>query len=88
MATEVKDGYLLKRMDPTWVITGDEVHPGVHSGKPWGVERLSVAEQHYKALIAGVDQFGGNNEKGPVIEVYNMYVRNFGEDVARKRFEA
>ena len=71
-----------------WVITGDEVYPGVHSGKPWGVERLSVAEQHYKALIAGVDQFGGNNEKGPVIEVYNMYVRNFGEDVARKRFEA
>ena len=52
------------------------------------MERLSVAERHYKALIAGVDQFGGNNEKGPVIEVYNMYVRNFGEDVARKRFEA
>lgn len=75
-------------MDPTWVITGDEVHPGVYFGKPWGVERLSVAERHYKALIAGVDQFGGNNEKGPVIEVYNMYVRNFGEDVARKRFEA
>ncbi len=75
-------------MDPTWVITGDKVHPGVHSGKPWGVERLSVAEQHYKAFIAGVDQFGGNNEKGPVIEVYDMYVRNFGEDVARKRFEA
>ena len=75
-------------MDPTWVITGDEVHPGVYFGKPWGVERLSVAERHYKALIAGVNQFGGNNEKGPVIEAYNMYVRNFGEDVARKRFEA
>lgn len=57
-------------MDPTWVITGDEVHPGVHSGKPWGVERLSVAERHYKALIAGADQFGGNNEKGSVIEAY------------------
>ena len=52
------------------------------------MERLSVAERHYKALIGGVDQFGGNNEKGPVIEAYNMYVRNFGEDVARKRFEA
>ena len=75
-------------MDPTWVITGDEVHPGVYFGKPWGVERLSVAERHYKALITGVNQFGGNNEKGPVIEAYNMYVRNFGEDVARKRFEA
>lgn len=41
-----------------------------------------------RLLLTGVDQFGGNNEKGPVIEAYNMYVRNFGEDVARKRFEA
>lgn len=70
-----------------WIITGDEVHPGIHSGKPWGVERMSVAERHYKAILAGVDQFGGNNEKGPVIEAYEMYVRDFGEKAARERFE-
>lgn len=70
-----------------WIITGDEEHPGIHSGKPWGVERMTVAERHYKALLAGVDQFGGNNEKEPVLEAYAMYVRDFGEEQARQRFE-
>lgn len=70
-----------------WMITHDEVHPGVHSGKPWGVERLSEAERHYKAILAGVDQFGGNNVKGPVIEAYHMCVESHGEAWARARFE-
>lgn len=70
-----------------WMITHDEVHPGVHSGKPWGVERLSEAERHYKAILAGVDQFGGNNVKGPVIEAYRMCVESHGEAWARARFE-
>lgn len=70
-----------------WLITHDEEHPGIHSGKPWGVERMSVAERHYKALMAGVDQFGGNNEKGPVIEAYRMGVAEHGEEWMRARFE-
>lgn len=70
-----------------WIITGDEKHPGIHSGKPWGVETMSVAERHYKALMAGVDQFGGNNEKGPVIEAYEMGVKEHGEEWMRARFE-
>jgi beta-glucosidase len=70
-----------------WLITHDEVHPGVHSGKPWGVEKMSEGERHYKALLAGVDQFGGNNVKAPVIEAYEMGVRELGEEVMRKRFE-
>jgi len=38
------------------------------AGKCWGVETLTEAERHLKALEAGVDQFGGNNDAGPVLE--------------------
>ncbi len=49
-----------------WLITGDEgKSPGDFMGKPWGgVEDKTVAERHYIALMAGMDQFGGNNEMG------------------------
>ena len=57
------------------------------TGKPWGVDKLSIAERHYKILMAGVDQFGGNNEKGPVIEAYNMGIKEHGEMFMRARFE-
>ena len=70
-----------------WGITADEIHPGIHSGKPWGVEKLTVAERHYKALMAGVDQFGGNNDKQPVIMAYKMWKDEFGTKSARERFE-
>lgn len=70
-----------------WLITHDEVHPDVHSGKPWGVEKMTEAERHYKALMAGVDQFGGNNQKTPVIEAYQMGVKEHGEKWMRQRFE-
>ena len=71
-----------------WGITADNTAMDyMGGGKPWGVEKLSVAERHYKVLQAGVDQFGGNNEKGSVIEAYNMWVRDFGEQSARQRFE-
>ncbi len=56
-------------------------------GKPWGVEPLTEAERHYKILLAGVDQFGGNNEIGPVLEAYQMWSKEFGEESARERFE-
>ena len=71
-----------------WLVTGDETAVDVFlTGKSWGVESLTVAERHYKILMAGVDQFGGNNEAGPVIEAYNMGVKDLGEDSMRKRFE-
>ena len=70
-----------------WTITGDYKDVHIHGGKPWGVETLSVAERHYEILKAGVDQFGGNNEKGPVLEAYRMWCEEFGEDSARERFE-
>ncbi|MDO1446579.1 glycoside hydrolase family 3 N-terminal domain-containing protein [Rhodocytophaga aerolata] len=71
-----------------WLVTGDETAVDVFlTGKSWGVEKLSVAERHYKALMAGVDQFGGNNEMPPVLEAYQMGVKEHGEASMRKRFE-
>jgi beta-glucosidase len=68
-----------------WLVTADEKHPGIHSGKPWGVEGLTVAQRHYKALMAGVDQFGGNNDIVPVLEAYRMGVKEHGEEWMIKR---
>ena len=71
-----------------WLITADEGKtPDVFAGKSWGVEKLSIAERHYKVLMAGVDQFGGNNDAKPVIEAYQMGVKEYGEPFMRQRFE-
>lgn len=56
-------------------------------GKPWGVENLTVEERHYKLLLAGVDQFGGNNEAAPIIAAYQMGVEEHGEEFMRNRME-
>ena len=56
-------------------------------GKPWGVEKLSIAERHYKVLMAGVDQFGGNNDVKPILEAYKMGVKEQGEAKMRARME-
>jgi beta-glucosidase len=71
-----------------WLVTADEGKtPDMFVGKSWGVEKLSVAERHYKVLMAGVDQFGGNNVAGPVLEAYQMGVKEHGEPWMRQRFE-
>ena len=71
-----------------WGITKDmKVLHSPIGGKPWGVEQLSEAERHYKILQAGVDQFGGNNEIGPVLKAYQMWCKEQGEESARQRFE-
>lgn len=71
-----------------WLVTGDEGKtPNLFAGKPWGVENLSIVERHYKAIVAGVDQFGGNNDKKPVLEAYQMGIKEFGEPFMRARFE-
>jgi len=70
-----------------WGITNDETAVDEFSGRPFGVEGLSVAERHYRVIMAGVDQFGGNNEAGPVIEAYRMGVSEHGEEAMRARFE-
>ncbi|AKD56154.1 glycoside hydrolase family 3 protein [Spirosoma radiotolerans] len=71
-----------------WLITADETAVDVFlTGKSWGVEKLSVAERHYKILMNGVDQFGGNNESKPVIDAYQMGVKEHGVAFMRNRFE-
>ena len=69
-----------------WNITYDNAAIESFDGKCWGRETLSVAERHYEVLKAGVDQFGGNNDKGPVLEAYGMWVRDFGADAADTRW--
>jgi len=85
----LREGYEYEGVVCTdWGITKDA--PDLDNflqGKPWGVEELSVDERHYKAILAGVDQFGGNNELAPVLAAYEMGVAEFGEEAFRKRME-
>ncbi len=70
-----------------WGVTRDATAVNGFGTTPWGAEKLTVAERHYKIIMAGVDQFGGNNEAGPVIEAYNMGVKEHGEQSMRARME-
>ena len=70
-----------------WGITRDMTSVSKFEGKPFGVESLSVAERHYKAITAGMDQFGGNNDMGPVLEAYKLGIAELGEEAMRARFE-
>jgi beta-glucosidase len=70
-----------------WGVTHDEQGMDGFGRTPWGVESLSVPERHYKILMAGCDQFGGNNDAAPVIEAFNIGVKEHGEEYMRKRFD-
>ena len=70
-----------------WGVTGDVSNVEEFAGKSWGVETLSVAERHYKVIEAGADQFGGNNDMGPVLEAYKIGLEEHGEEAMKTRFE-
>jgi len=71
-----------------WSVTADHKMMDLFiDGKPWGVENLSLKERHYKILMAGVDQFGGNNDANPILEAYEMGVKDLGEIKMRARME-
>ena len=70
-----------------WGITKDVFSVSLFQGKSWGLENLSEAERHFFAIDAGMDQFGGNDKYGPVIEAYKIGVEKYGEEYMRKRFE-
>ncbi len=70
-----------------WGVTRPDEGMAVFGRTPWGVEDLTVAERHYKILMAGCDQFGGNNDAEPVLEAYQMGVQENGEEWMRERFE-
>ena len=85
---QLRDKYKFEGVACTdWGITNDNKAVEAFDGKPWGVENMSIAERHYKILQAGVDQFGGNNDKGPVLEAYQMWVNDFGKESADARFQ-
>ncbi len=70
-----------------WGITNDMSSVSRFEGKPFGVEHLTIAERHYKAIDAGMDQFGGNNDINPVLEAFEMGSKEYGESAMRKRYE-
>jgi len=70
-----------------WGITRDVSAVDLFEGKSWGVEAMTEAERHYKVIEAGVDQFGGNNDMGPILEAYKIGVAEHGEEYMRQRFE-
>lgn len=60
----------------------------ITGGRKWGVEKLSVAELHYKTLMAGVDQIGGVYSVSPMLKAIQMGIDEHGEEWMRKRLEA
>lgn len=70
-----------------WAVTHNHEKVEWALGKCWGYETASEAERHYAILKAGVDQFGGNNAMGPVLDAYKLWADEFGEESARSRFE-
>lgn len=61
--------------------TDGEFVPG-KAGKPWGVEDLTPAERAYKAMKAGVDQFGGQSDLTTLRDGYQLLVDDMGEEDA------
>lgn len=71
-----------------WSVTHDHnVMDNFIDGKPWGIEDLTEAERHYKALMVGIDQFGGNNNAQPILDAYQMGIEEHGEEKMRERME-
>ncbi|MEZ5044780.1 MAG: glycoside hydrolase family 3 protein [Saprospiraceae bacterium] len=71
-----------------WGVTNDHNALDLFiDGHSWGAETLSIMDRHYKALMAGVDQFGGNNDAKPILEAYQKGVKAIGEEATRKRME-
>ncbi|MBQ3009406.1 MAG: glycoside hydrolase family 3 C-terminal domain-containing protein, partial [Oscillospiraceae bacterium] len=51
-----------------------------------GVWELTEEERHFLAIENGVDQFGGNNQKAPILAAYEMGVEKYGKKEFDKRF--
>lgn len=71
-----------------WGITGDpDAKIDSFGSRCFGVENLTEAERHLQIILNGVDQFGGNNKKEPIIHAYKIGCEKYGEDFMRKRME-
>ena len=71
-----------------WGITGDpDPDVGAFGSRCYGVEDLSVAQRHLRIIENGVDMFGGNWEKAPIVEAYSIGCEKYGEKAMRQRME-
>lgn len=59
-----------------WGVTNTLAETGLF-GMAWGAEDMTVAERHYAILKTGIDMFGGNNDKVPVLEAYDLWDTDF-----------
>ncbi len=44
---------------------------GIISGRHWGVENLSIKERYKKSFLAGIDQYGGEDDPEHIIKLVN-----------------
>lgn len=70
-----------------WNIFFDNNAVEAFGGMCWGVENVPEVERHFMILEAGVDQFGGQNNKAPVLGAYQMWVDKYGKESADERFQ-
>ena len=70
-----------------WGVTRDYTAVDGFGTAGWGVENMTEVEKHYKIIMAGVDQFGGNNDSGPVMAAYQMGIEEHGEEFMHARME-
>ena len=70
-----------------WRVAEKYVDHRTSNGKPYGMEHLPVEEYFYRALILGVDQFGGVNSTENIKKAYTLGVERLGEKAIRERFE-
>ncbi len=56
-------------------------------GRCWGMENATEAQRHLKAILSGVDQFGGNQKTEPLLEAYKQGCLAVGEQTMKNRYE-
>lgn len=61
--------------------------PQTTGGKCYGVEDLTVGERIFKALEAGVDEFGGSVKASEIMQAWPLWSARYGEESARNRWE-
>lgn len=71
-----------------WGITPDyNGDPLTTGGKCYGVEDLTIGERIFKALEAGVDEFGGSVKASHIMDAWALWCSKYGEESARNRWE-
>lgn len=60
-----------------WGVTTGYTDPNSIFGMAWGMEHATVEERHYAVLKSGLDMFGGNNNKLPVLAAHEMWQADY-----------